>query len=57
MSYEHPYEGLKVLEISQGYAAPYCAMLLAQYGAEVVKIEPPHGDWVRGVGKSTGEHS
>ena len=57
MSYEHPYEGLKVLEISQGYAAPYCAMLLAQYGAEVVKIEPPHGDWVRGVGKSTGDHS
>ena len=57
MSYEHPYEGLKVLEISQGYAAPYCAMLLAQYGAEVVKIEPPHGDWVRGDGKSTGDHS
>ena len=57
MSYEHPYEGLKVLEISQGYAAPYCAMMLAQYGAEVVKIEPPHGDWVRGVGKSTGDHS
>lgn len=57
MSYEHPYEGLKVLEISQGYAAPYCAMMLAQYGAEVVKIEPPHGDWVRGVGKSSGDHS
>jgi len=57
MSYEHPYKGLKVLEISQGYAAPYCAMMLAQYGAEVVKIEPPHGDWVRGVGKSVGDHS
>ena len=57
MSYDRPYEGLKVLEISQGYAAPYCAMMLAQYGAEVIKIEPPHGDWVRGVGKSAGDHS
>lgn len=57
MSYELPYEGLKVLEISQGYAAPYCAMMLAQYGAEVVKIEPPHGDWVRGVGQAVGEHT
>lgn len=57
MSYEHPYAGLKVLEISQGYAAPYCAMMLAQYGAEVVKIEPPHGDWVRGVGRSVGDQS
>ncbi len=57
MSYELPYKGLKVLEISQGYAAPYCAMMLAQYGAEVIKIEPPHGDWVRGVGKAVGEHT
>lgn len=57
MSYEFPYAGLKVLEISQGYAAPYCAMMLAQYGAEVIKIEPPHGDWVRGVGKSVGDHT
>ncbi|NKB58263.1 MAG: CoA transferase [Alphaproteobacteria bacterium] len=57
MSYELPYKGLKVLEISQGYAAPYCAMMLAQYGAEVIKIEPPHGDWVRGVGKAVGDHT
>ena len=57
MSFERPYEGLKVVDLSQGVAGPYCAMLLAQYGAEVVKIEPPHGDWVRGVGKSTGDHS
>ena len=57
MNYEHPYKGLKVLEISQGYAAPYCAMMLAQYGAEVIKIEPPHGDLVRGVGRSVGDHS
>lgn len=57
MSYEFPFAGLNVVEISQGYAAPYCAMMLAQYGAEVVKIEPPHGDWIRGVGKAVGRQT
>ena len=57
MSHELPYEGLRVLEFSQGYAAPYCAMMLAQYGAEVIKLEPPRGDWVRGVGKPAGDHT
>ncbi|MEQ9126242.1 MAG: CoA transferase, partial [Alphaproteobacteria bacterium] len=37
MSYERPYEGLKVVDLSQGIAGPYCAMLLAQWGAEVIK--------------------
>lgn len=50
MSYDKPYAGLRVLEIGQGYAAPYCAMMLAQYGAEVIKVEPPAGDWSRGIG-------
>ena len=44
MSYEKPYEGLKVIDFSQGVAGPYCGMLLAQYGAEVIKIEPK--DWM-----------
>lgn len=45
-----PYEGLRVLDMSQGIAGPYCAGLLAMQGAQVVKIEPPGGDWIRAVG-------
>lgn len=42
--------GLKVLDFSQGIAGPHGACLLAEMGAEVVKIEPPGGDWLRGLG-------
>ncbi|MDJ0389572.1 CoA transferase [Roseomonas sp. E05] len=44
-----PYRGLRVLDASQGIAGPYCGMLLAASGAEVVKLEPPGGDWSRGL--------
>lgn len=44
-----PYAGLFVLDASQGIAGPYCASLLAACGATVVKIEPPAGDWSRGL--------
>lgn len=44
------FKGIKVLDLSQGIAAPHCAWLLAQYQAEVVKVEPPEGDWIRGLG-------
>src|SRR5690606_9419379 len=50
MSYTHPFRGLRVLDLGQGVAAPYCAQLLAVYGAEVTKVEPPEGDWGRGLG-------
>lgn len=36
--------GLKVIDLGQFYLAPYCAMLLARLGAEVIKIESPEGD-------------
>lgn len=45
-----PYAGLRVLDLSQGIAGPYCAGLLAMQGAEVIKIEPPGGDWIRAAG-------
>lgn len=52
MSDELAFEGLTVLDMSQGVAAPYCGMLLAQNGAEVIKVEPPKpGDWSRAMGK------
>ena len=46
MSYEAPFAGLKVIDLSQGVAGPYCGMLLAQHGANVIKVEPTgEGDW------------
>ena len=58
MSYDAPFEGLKVIDLSQGVAGPYCAMMLAQYGANVIKVEPTDtGDWARGLGKVYGDHT
>jgi len=48
---EPPYRGLKVLDLSQGIAGPYCATLLAQQGADVIKAEPLAGDWLRNAGE------
>ena len=52
-----PYTGLRILDISQGIAGPYCAHILWQQGADVTKVEPPSGDWGRFVGVVRGEHS
>lgn len=51
------YRGLFVLDASQGIAGPYCGMLLALNGATVVKLEPPKGDWSRGLTTRQGSHS
>ncbi|HAR53894.1 CoA transferase [Roseovarius nubinhibens] len=57
MSFERPYEGLKVVDLSQGLAGPYCGMLMAQQGADVIKIEPQGGDWARLIGGVYGDHT
>ncbi|MEN3346433.1 MAG: hypothetical protein V7632_68 [Bradyrhizobium sp.] len=56
-THEAPYRGLKVLDFGQGIASPYCAMLLGVYGADVIKVEPPEGDWSRYLGTTYGNHT
>ena len=56
-THEAPYRGLRVLDFGQGIASPYCAMLLGVYGAEVIKVEPPEGDWSRYLGTTYGSHT
>ena len=46
--------GLRVVEIAGDIAGPYCTKLLADLGAEVIKIEPPTGDPLRDWGPFPG---
>lgn len=40
-------EGIRVLDITQAYSGPFCAMHLADHGAEVIKVEPVGGEQTR----------
>src|SRR5689334_8170079 len=42
-------DGIRIVELAQGIAGPYTGMLLAEQGAEVIKVEPPTGDHTRGT--------
>ncbi|MBI5948238.1 MAG: CoA transferase [Chloroflexi bacterium] len=50
-----PLEGLRVVEVGEGVAGPYCGKLLAGLGATVVKVEPPGGDRTRRDGPFPGD--
>ena len=52
-----PLAGVKVVEVGNLIAGPYCSMLLADMGANVTKIEPPSGDLGRVFGPHVGEAS
>lgn len=54
MSHDYPLEGLRVVDASQGIAGPSAGMMLARYGANVIKIEPKEGDWSRSL--TAGKH-
>ena len=51
-----PLVGLKVLELGHYIAGPFCTRVLADLGAEVIKVEPPGGDPVRGWGAKANGH-
>ena len=53
-----PFSGVRVLDLSQGVAGPYCGMHFARNGADVVKLEPPGtGCWSRQLGKAIGDQT
>jgi len=49
--------GCRVLELGSTVAGPFCGRLLADFGAEVIKVEPPEGDAVRTMGSQAGDVS
>lgn len=56
-SHSGPLHNLKVIEICSTIAGPACTRLLADFGADVIKIEPPEGDPVRQMGQHLGDVS
>jgi crotonobetainyl-CoA:carnitine CoA-transferase CaiB-like acyl-CoA transferase len=50
-------DGITVLDVTQVMAGPYCAMLLCDMGARVIKVEPPAGDSTRAMAGAIGSDS
>lgn len=54
---DRAFEGLRVLDFTQGIAGPYASMQLAALGATVIKVEPRDGDYTRGWSSADDEPS
>lgn len=52
-----PLNGLRIVELGHYIAAPFATRLLADLGAEIIKVEPPEGDPVRGWGSNVDGHA
>ena len=52
-----PLAGLRVIDLTQAMAAPFCSMNLADMGADVIKVEPPTGEDMRRGSASKNGHS
>ena len=52
-----PLDDVVVIDLSQGLAAPRCTKMLAELGADVIKVEPPEGDICRTYGPLAGERT
>jgi crotonobetainyl-CoA:carnitine CoA-transferase CaiB-like acyl-CoA transferase len=50
-------EGVRIIDLTQMIAGPLATMVLADQGADVIKVEPPHGDYTRDVATRRGGYS
>tara|TARA_Y100000588_G_scaffold6850_1_gene8111 strand:+ start:407 stop:2698 length:2292 start_codon:yes stop_codon:yes gene_type:complete len=50
---EYPLKGIKVVDTTQGYTGPYLSFMLAEAGADVIKVEPIDGDWSKKLSPQT----